>query len=75
MAARPALPENRVSRNAKISDPSKAREVRIAILTESDKHIECSCRGFVKVHPRSKVRGDSAQRHIDKKHGGQALWM
>lgn len=34
----------------------------------------CSC-GWEKWHARRKVLEDGAQRHLEKRHGGQGLWF
>lgn len=73
-----------VSRNdhlPKVVDPTKAREVGLAVIrieTSTGTSINagsCSCNGWVKVHRRLKVVEDAAQRHLDKKHNGRGLWM
>lgn len=72
--ARPALPDDRVSRNKKITDPDNWKATGLARIEESGNVIACSC-GWAKVHPRERVRGDSAERHVKKRHGGRSIWM
>lgn len=67
------VPDEKVSRNKPISEPAEWKPGGIARISESDNAIACSC-GWAKVHPREKVRGDAAQRHLDKRHDGQGLW-
>jgi hypothetical protein len=51
------------------------KSVRIAVITTGlAGAITCNC-GWVKRHPRKTVREDAAQRHLDKKHFGQAMWI
>lgn len=68
-----------VSRNdhrKKISDPARGKEVGLAFISEPEPgFIQCSCGGFTAFHVRSKVREDKAQRHLDKRHGGQGAWL
>lgn len=55
-----------------VSAPSKP--VRIAVIQSEGNTIGCSCEwGYA--HPREKVREEAAQRHLDKKHGGQGMWL
>ncbi len=67
-----AVPAGRVSRNAKIG--AECKPVRMAIVRREDGGITISC-GWAKVHPRVKVLEDAAERHLNKKHGGQGLWL
>lgn len=53
-----------------VSAPSKA--VRIAVVRTEGNTIGCSC-GWGYMHKREKVREDAADRHLDKKHGGQGI--
>lgn len=74
MSTRPALPEDRVSRNRSLSDPSTWKPTSMASIQESGNVITCSC-GAAKVHPREKVRGDWAEKHIEKRHQGRGIWL
>lgn len=54
----------------------RPKPVGIAMITEPvEGSLACSCEGFATMHPRRKVREDKAQRHIDKAHYGQAVWL
>lgn len=68
---KPTLPSNRVSRNPK-APPIKS--VRMAIIHVEAGYVTCNC-NWSKVHHRDKVLTEAAQRHLDKKHGGQGLWL
>jgi len=72
--SRPSLPAEKVSRNRK-PDLSDAREVTLAFIRTTGDTIHCSCNGWLKTHPRKKVRENAAQRHLDKKHGGAGAWL
>lgn len=55
----------------------QTRDVSLARLTfhEGGEGVACSCgwgRGY---HPRRRILEDAAQRHLDKRHGGRALWL
>lgn len=70
-----------VSRNTadhrpKISDPSNAKPVGLAIIREEmPGALFCSCGGWSIIHPRAKVRETRAQKHLDNKHSGQGVWL
>ena len=49
--------------------------VGIAIVRTSGDTITCSCGGFAKRHARQKVREDAAQRHLNRRHYGQGMWL
>jgi hypothetical protein len=53
----------------------KAQPVGLAVLATQGFTISCSCGGFAKTHIRSKVREDAAERHVNKHHGGRAVWL
>lgn len=53
---------------------AKPESVLMACITLEPGIVSCSC-GWAKAHPREKILGDSAERHVDKKHQGRALWM
>lgn len=54
----------------------RPKPVGIAMITEPQPGaLACSCEGFATVHPRKKVREDKAERHINRKHDGQAVWL
>lgn len=54
----------------------RPKPVAIAMITEPyDGALACSCEGFATTHRRRAVREDKAQRHVDRKHGGQAVWL
>lgn len=36
--------------------------------------IVCSC-DWSATHPRAKVLDDKAQRHVDRRHNGRAIWL
>lgn len=55
-------------------DSGKRTPVSMAIVTQGDGYAKCSC-GQPFVQHRQKVREDAIQRHLNKKHGGQGLWM
>lgn len=62
-------------RRKRITD-HRPKPVGMAIITEPEVGaITCSCGGFTAIHVRGKVRTEKAQRHLDKHHGGQALWL
>lgn len=68
------LPDGRVSRNTPVSKPVPSRQGGMARIQEGEGVISCSC-GAAKIHNREKVRGDWAERHVDKKHGGRSIWL
>lgn len=71
---RPALPADKVSRNRK-AEPKCDGRAGLLRVTSGDGVTQITC-GWFKVHPRRKVREDSAERHLAKHHlGGQALWL
>jgi hypothetical protein len=54
----------------------RPKEVGIAMITEPmEGSLVCSCNGFATVHPRKTVRERQADRHIERKHNGQAVWL
>lgn len=54
----------------------KARDVRMAVITTTETGASvCSCGGFTYWHTRAKVRETAIQRHLDRKHGSQGLWL
>jgi hypothetical protein len=60
-------------------DTGERRKVKMAIVRsgQTDNGIEfaqCSCGAPFKQR-RKKAREDSIQRHLDRKHGGQGLWL
>lgn len=60
----------------KLSDPTKAKPVGLAIIREPlAGSIQCSCGGFTFIHERKKVRDDRAQKHLDRKHDGRGIWL
>jgi hypothetical protein len=71
---KPALPANRVSRNAKQAPKCDGRTGMLIVSTEgSSTRINC---GWFKTHARRKVREDAAENHIEKNHhGGNAIWL
>lgn len=71
--SRPDLPADKVSRNPPMASVERKR-VRIARITDGDRTILCSC-GWMKSHPRRKVREERAQTHLDEKHGGSGMWF
>lgn len=56
------------------SMPRKAGKTTLARVVQREGYAECSC-GWAKVHKRDKVVGDAAERHVNKAHGGRAIWM
>lgn len=52
--------------------PSKS--VGLAIIHTGTGHTYCSC-GWQFFHPREKILGDRSQSHINRKHGGQGVWL
>jgi hypothetical protein len=49
--------------------------VRMAVITDNPAGgVTCNC-GWRKLHPRKSVRENAAQRHLDKKHFGQGMWL
>lgn len=71
--SRPALPARKVSRNRKVGQ-GKQQPVKVAIIRFDDGLITCSC-GWAAVHQRNKVREEKAQRHLDKRHKGEGMWL
>jgi hypothetical protein len=68
----PDLPANKVSRNHKVG--SQCKPVGMAIVKFETGGVSISC-GWVKIHNRVKVLEEAAQNHLNKKHGGQGLWL
>ena len=56
-----------------LSQPGQA-EVGIAMIRVYPGGAECSCK-WAKAHRRNKVVEDAAERHVDKRHGGRAVWL
>lgn len=54
--------------------PSEAAKTRLARITIGADYAECSC-GWIKVHARAKVAGDAAERHVNRRHEGRAIWL
>lgn len=50
------------------------QDVATAMLRTTGPVVTCSC-GWSTVHPRAKPREETAQRHLDRHHGGQAIWL
>lgn len=48
--------------------------VRMVIIKQGGGLVEASC-GWTFLHRRGKVREAAAQRHLDKRHGGQGMWL
>lgn len=71
--SRPALPARKVSRNRKVGQ-AKRQPVKMAIIRSEGALITCSC-GWAGSHVRDKVREDKAQRHLDKRHQGEGMWL
>lgn len=59
-------------RQSKIA--SQPGTVKMAMIRMESNHVTCSC-GWLKAHLRQKVLDEAAQRHVNAKHFGQALWM
>lgn len=55
--------------------PEDAHEVRIAAITIRGDKAVCSCGGWTSQHARKKVLEESAQRHLDRKHGKVGIWV
>lgn len=53
---------------------AKVKPVGLALIKVGPGEAVCNC-GWHSHHQRVKVLGDRAQAHVDKKHGGEALWM
>lgn len=53
---------------------TKSKPVRVAMIQSEGRAIGCSC-GWGYMHKREKVREAAAQRHLDKHHGGQGMWL
>lgn len=71
---KPTLPAGKVSRNTKIAPKCDGR-MGMLIVSSMEGGTQINC-GWFKIHPRRKVREDSAQHHLDKHHyGGQAIWL
>lgn len=54
--------------------PEQWEKLGIARITEDAPFIGCSC-GWTAQHRRDRIRGDKAERHVNKRHGGQAMWF
>lgn len=56
----------------------RRRQVRVAVVkmmtTDAGSGAECSC-GYVKYHKRAKVVEDRLQAHVNRDHGGKAMWL
>lgn len=51
------------------------KAVGLAMITNPEVGvISCNC-GWRFFHVRTKVRDDRAEAHVNKKHGGQAVWL
>lgn len=59
----------------RLSDPSKAKEVRVARIsyTEDGHGAVCSCGGWAYWHRRTKVMEDAIDKHLLRKHGGRGF--
>lgn len=55
-------------------DDGKRKQVRIAVIRTGDGGALCSC-GAPFTQRRKKPRDEAIQKHVNKKHGGQALWL
>ena len=56
-------------------DNGKRKDVKLAVVSNLHEvgAAQCSC-GWAYAHPRTKVREDAIQRHLDRQHNGQGLW-
>lgn len=52
----------------------RPQSVRMAVVSHEAGVATCNC-GWVFVHNRDKVREAAMQRHVDKKHDSQAMWL
>lgn len=55
-------------------DSGKRVEVVMAILHDQGSHATCNC-GALFTQRRKKPREEAMQKHLDKKHEGQGLWL
>lgn len=68
------VPAHKVSRNAKIESKCDGR-TGMLMVRSSGNVTEINC-GWTKVHERTKVREDSAEKHLTTHHyGGNAIWL
>lgn len=60
----------------KPEDTGQRRSVRVAVIKSNEDRTEqtCSC-GAPFRHTRVKAREKAILKHIDKRHGGHALWL
>ena len=58
-----------------VTQPRRAGKTSLGVITENENGLACSCGGFATSHPRAKVRGDKAERHLNKVHNGQGMWI
>ena len=68
----------REDRFQKLSAPDPELQNSMARITsyvhEDPSRILCSC-GWAYRHPRTKVRENAAERHVNKRHGGRSIWF
>lgn len=69
MTARAAVADHR-----KKVQPHEWREVHIAVIRSSSQVVACSC-GWEYAHARKKPRDAATDRHLRKRHGGQAMFL
>lgn len=72
MTDAPAKP--RPSDRHKSAKPEQWSSPSIAQITQDGAVIGCSC-GWTGHHRRTVIREDKAERHVNKRHGGQAMWL
>lgn len=54
--------------------PEQWTDPGIARISQDGAVIGCSC-GWTDHHPRTRIREDKAERHVNKRHGGSAMWF
>ena len=73
------MSKHRMSGFQKPLDNGQRKSVRIATIRSGEtdqghKYAECSC-GKPFIQKRDKARDAAIQAHLNKKHGGQGLWL
>lgn len=57
----------------KRAKPEDAKPVGLAVIRTEGITATCSCKGWSRTHARDKVREDSIDRHLAKRHNGRGI--